>query len=97
MEEIEQQPGAEGQADAGAAEAAAEAGTKKVEGRDPKTVRLKRAYEAEVHAKVASDHSHIIWAYGIIWSIFVIYGVILWRRSVAQSADLEALRRKIGG
>lgn len=70
-------------------------GTKKVEGRDPKTVRLKRAYEAEVENKVASDYSHIVWAYGIIWAIFAIYGVLLWRRASAQKADVEALQAKL--
>ncbi len=71
-----------------------ESGSKKVEGRDPQTVRLKREYEAEVEAKVASDYQHIVWAYGIIWALFVGYGVILWRRAVAQKADLEALAAK---
>jgi len=74
-----------------------EAETKKVEGRDPATVRLKREYEAEVENKVASDYSHIVWAYGIIWALFAIYGVILWRRSVAQRADLDALTAKLAG
>ena len=69
--------------------------TKKVEGRDPQTVRLKREYEAEVENKVASDYSHIIWAYGIIWALFAIYGAILWRRASAQRADLEALTAKL--
>ncbi|PRQ04929.1 hypothetical protein [Enhygromyxa salina] len=69
-------------------------GTTKVEGRDPATVRLKRAYEAEVENKVASDYSHIVWAYGVIWAIFAIYGAILWRRASAQRADLAALQAK---
>jgi hypothetical protein len=68
--------------------------TKKVEGRDPTTVRLKREYEAEVENKVASDYSHIVWAYGIIWALFAIYGVLLWRRASAQKADLDNLRAK---
>ena len=96
MNELEQpeQP-ADGQADT-ASEAATEApGTKKVEGRDPATVRLKRAYEAEVENKVASDYSHIVWAYGIIWALFAIYGAILWRRASAQKADVDALRAKL--
>ncbi len=69
--------------------------TVKVEGRDPETVRLKREYEAEVENKVASDYSHIVWAYGIIWALFAIYGVILWRRSTAQRMDLDALAVKL--
>jgi hypothetical protein len=68
--------------------------TKKVEGRDPQTVRLKREYEAEVENKVASDYSHIVWAYGIIWALFAIYGALLWRRASAQKADLDNLRAK---
>ena len=71
-------------------------GPTRVEGRDPQTVRLKREYEAEVENKVASDYSHIVWAYGIIWALFAIYGAILWRRSAAQRADLEALQAKLG-
>ena len=71
--------------------------TKKVEGRDPATVRLKREYEAQVENKVASDYSHIVWAYGIIWALFAVYGVLLWRRSSAQRADLEALQAKLDG
>ncbi|PRP92375.1 hypothetical protein ENSA5_50060 [Enhygromyxa salina] len=90
MNELElEQP--EGQRDA----ETPEVGTKKVEGRDPKTVRLKRAYEAEVENKVASDYSHIVWAYGIIWALFAIYGVLLWRRASAQKADLAALQAKL--
>jgi hypothetical protein len=71
--------------------------TKKVEGRDPTTVRLKREYEAEVENKVASDYSHIVWAYGIIWALFAAYGVLLWRRASAQKADLDNLRAKQRG
>lgn len=69
----------------------AEPKTKKVEGRDPETVRLKRAYEAEVEAKVASDYQHIVWAYGVIWVLFVGYAMLLWRRASAQKADLARL------
>jgi hypothetical protein len=87
MNELDQPEGQEGQT-------APEPGTKKVEGRDPKTVRLKREYETEVENKVASDYSHIIWAYGVIWAIFAIYGALLWRRASAQRADLETLRAK---
>lgn len=78
-----------GQADA------PEQGSTRVEGRDPKTVRLKRKYEAEVENKVASDYSHIVWAYGIIWTLFAIYGVLLWRRAAAQKADVDALNAKL--
>lgn len=67
---------------------------KKVEGRDPETVRLKRAYESEVEAKVASDYQHIVWAYGVIWVLFVGYAMLLWRRASAQKADLARLLLK---
>ena len=79
----------------GAEEGAAPSETKKVEGRDPKTVRLKREYEAQVENKVASDYNHIVWAYGVIWALFAVYGIILWRRASTQSADLAALRAKL--
>ena len=84
----------QGQGQEQEAPAPAPATPTKVEGRDPKTVRLKRAYKAEVENKVASDYSHIVWAYGVIWAIFAIYGALLWRRASAQRADLEALRAK---
>lgn len=92
MNELEQVEGEVGPT--AAPEASPEVEGRKVEGRDPKTVRLKREYESEVENKVASDYSHIVWAYGIIWAIFAIYGALLWRRSRAQKADLEALRAK---
>lgn len=91
-ENIFDQPPGQGQEQGGVE--VPESGTKKVEGRDPATVRLKRAYEAEVENKVASDYSHIVWAYGVIWAIFAIYGALLWRRASAQRADLAALQAK---
>lgn len=80
--------------DAESAEEGGGEGLQKVEGRDPETVRQKREFEAEVNKKVASDNVHIIWAYGIIWVIFAIYGALLWRRAAAMRADLEALRKQ---
>ena len=67
-----------------------------VEGLDAKTVQLKRQYEAQVEHKVASDYEHIVWAYGIIWALFVGYALLLWRRSLRISADVEALSKRIG-
>ena len=64
-----------------------------VEGLDPQTVKLKREYEAQVEAKVASDYNHIIWAYGIIWSIFAIYGAWLWFRTRKLQEDIDQLRQ----
>lgn len=67
----------------------------KVEGIDRKTVELKRAYEAEVEAKVASDYSHIVWAYGLIFALFAGYGAFLLFRSSKLSKDLEDLGKKL--
>jgi hypothetical protein len=66
-----------------------------VQGRDPATAKLKREYEAEVEHKVASDYAHIVLAYGVIWSLFVVDGIWLWRRCVRVSRDLQALERRI--
>jgi hypothetical protein len=66
-----------------------------VEGRDSATTKLKREYEAEVEHKVASDYQHIVLAYGIIWSLFAIYGILLWRRSVRLGRDLDALSKQV--
>ncbi len=66
-----------------------------VEGRDPTTTKLKREYEAEVEHKVASDYQHIVLAYGVIWSLFAIYGILLWRRSVRLGRDLDALSKQV--
>ena len=66
-----------------------------VEGRDAKTTALKRQYEAEVEHKVASDYQHIVLAYGVIWSLFVLYGVWLWLRSVKIQKDAEALKARL--
>ena len=67
-----------------------------VSGLDPATVKLKRVYEAQVEAKVASDYQHIVWAYGIIWALFAAYGWVLWRRARAQLRDSMALAARIG-
>jgi hypothetical protein len=66
-----------------------------VEGLDPKSIELARAIEARAAAKVASDYEHIVWAYGLSWSLFVAYGIYLWRRSVRLRADLDALARRV--
>ncbi|MCA9715461.1 MAG: hypothetical protein KC468_12355 [Myxococcales bacterium] len=51
--------------------------------------------EQQVSAKVASDYTHIVWAYGILWSLFVAYGVFLWFRSARLKADLAELRKAL--
>ena len=66
-----------------------------VTGRDQETVQCVRACEAEDAAKTASDYEHVVWAYGVLWSLFAGYGVLLWRRAVAQRQDLAELRRRI--
>lgn len=74
-----------------------EDGYEDVEGLDQETVALKREYEAEVEAKVASDYAHIVLAYGVIWTLFAAYGMYLLFRSGRLSRDLGELRRKVGG
>ncbi|HET6581958.1 MAG TPA: hypothetical protein VFG69_00900 [Nannocystaceae bacterium] len=66
-----------------------------VTGKDAQTVKCVRACEAEAAAKTASDHEHIIWAYGVIWALFAAYGVFLWRRSVLHADDLAELQRRL--
>ncbi len=51
--------------------------------------------EQQVSDKVISDYTHIVWAYGILWSLFVAYGIFLWFRSARLKADLEDLRRAV--
>ncbi len=66
-----------------------------VTGLDQQTVQCVRACEAEAAAKTASDYAHVVWAYGILWSLFAGYGVLLWRRAVAQRADVAELQRRL--
>ena len=70
-------------------------GYEQVTGLDQETVALKRSYEAEVEAKVASDYSHIVWAYGIMWTLFCAFGIGLLVRGRRQAADLAALEREL--
>ena len=66
-----------------------------VEGRDRQSIECQRACESVAAKKTASDYSHIVWAYGIIWALFCGYGILMWRRAQRISADVEALRRRI--
>ncbi len=66
-------------------------GYTKVEGYDRKTVELKREYEAQVERKVASDYSHIILAYGVIWTVIAAYGIFLLVRGVKLRSALAQL------
>lgn len=81
--------------DAPAAAPAKDDAYEPVTGRDQETVQCVRACEAEAAAKTASDYEHVVWAYGVLWSLFAGYGVLLWRRAVAQRQDLAELRRRI--
>ena len=66
-----------------------------VEGLDRQTVELKRQYEAEVEEKVTKDHVSVVWAYGFIWAIFAVYGLLLWRRAGRLDRDLASLRARL--
>ena len=66
-----------------------------VEGLDRASIECVRSYEAVAAKKTASDYAHIVWAYGVLWSVFAVYGVMLWRRSVRLHGDVQALRAKL--
>lgn len=66
-----------------------------VTGLDQEHVACVRACEAEAAAKTASDYAHVVWAYGIIWSLFAIYGVMLWRRATRQRVEIEDLMTRL--
>lgn len=66
-----------------------------VENLDQQTIACVRACESEAAAKTASDYEHIVWAYGVIWSLFAIYGVMLWRRSSRQAIEIADLQRRL--
>jgi hypothetical protein len=75
--------------------AAADGDYEAVTGLDKQSVECVRAFEEKAAAKTASDYAHVIWAYGVLWSLFAIFGVLLWRRAKAQQADLDELRRRL--
>jgi hypothetical protein len=66
-----------------------------VTGRDQETVACVRACEAEAAAKTASDYAHVVWAYGVIWSLFAIYGVLLWRRATRQRVEIADMMSRL--
>jgi len=68
-----------------------------VEGLDRASIECQRKCEVVAARKTASDYVHIVWAYGVLWSIFAIYGVMLWRRGQRIQKDVETLRTRIGG
>lgn len=66
-----------------------------VEGIDRASIECQRSYEAVAARKTASDYEHIVWAYGVLWSLFAIYGVMLWRRGQRLQGDVESLRARL--
>jgi len=66
-----------------------------VTGLDQETIACVRACESEAAAKTASDYEHIVWAYGVIWSLFAIYGVLLWRRATRHNVEVADLQRRL--
>jgi hypothetical protein len=66
-----------------------------VEGLDRASIECVRSFEAVAAKKTASDYAHIVWAYGVLWSLFAIYGVMLWRRSQRLRGDVQALRARL--
>jgi hypothetical protein len=66
-----------------------------VTGLDQETVACVRACEAEAAAKTASDYAHVVWAYGVLWSLFAIYGVLLWRRATRQRAEIADMTSRL--
>lgn len=66
-----------------------------VVGLDQATTQCVRACEAKAAAKTASDWSHVIWSYGVIWSLFAIYGVMLWRRATRQRVEVADLLSRL--
>jgi len=66
-----------------------------VEGLSRGDIECQRAHEAIAAKKTASDYQHIVWAYGVLWSLFAIYGVMLLRRGQRLRADVDSLRARI--
>ncbi len=66
-----------------------------VQGLDRASIECQRACEAVAARKTASDYEHIVWAYGVLWSLMAIYGVMLWRRGQRLRADVATLRSRI--
>ena len=66
-----------------------------VEGLDRASIECTRAFEAVAARKTASDYVHIVWAYGVLWSLFAIYGVMLWRRASRQSVEVSDLHQRL--
>lgn len=83
------------QAPEGEPEAAGDDEYEAVEGLDRAAIECQRSFEAVAAKKTASDYAHIVWAYGVLWSLFAIYGVMLWRRGQRLRGDVQALRARL--
>jgi hypothetical protein len=66
-----------------------------VEGLDADTIACQRSCEAVAAAKTASDYQHIVWAYGVLWSLFAVYGLMLWLRASKQRVEVADLDRRL--
>lgn len=66
-----------------------------VAGRSLEEVEKVRQLESIASQKTARDYEHIVWAYGVLWSLFAAYGIYLWRRGARLRADVESLRRQL--
>jgi hypothetical protein len=62
---------------------------------DRETVEMKKQMETQVYDKVMSDLDHVVWAYGVIFALFAVYGVFLLRRSARLREDLDTLQRQL--
>ncbi len=69
-------------------------GYEKVVGRDLRSIELERQIEARAAAKTASDYAHIVWAYGILWSVVALYVLYLYRRVLRLRRDMEGMLPK---
>jgi hypothetical protein len=76
-------------------EAAPEDEYEAVEGLDQDTIACQRSCEAVAAAKTASDYEHVVWAYGVLWSLFAIYGAMLWWRANKQRVEVGDLDRRL--
>ena len=70
-------------------------GYESVEGLDQASMEQLRLLEARAAGKTASDYQHIVWAYGVLWALFAIYAIYLWRRALRLRGDVADLQRRL--
>lgn len=58
-------------------------------------VEMRKEMEQGVYDKVMSDLHHVVWAYGVIFALFAVYGVYLLRRGAKLRDDLDTLQRQL--